>query len=154
MTGQPEIAHPRCHLEIANVHFAFGDLAFGKSQIHHAIYQALVCSPQLGSDLFPIGDPVRVARIKLGYYPLPPAEGARLRRLLDFNAGASAVDPCAGTGAALHQLTQGVEVKKHGVELDAGRATLNVLSKRSVNSSCGKGCRRMPSSRWLGSIWP
>jgi hypothetical protein len=63
-----------------------------------------------------------VSRIKLGYYPLRPAEGARLRRLLDFAPGASAVDPCAGTGAALHQLTEGAEVKKHGVELDAGRA--------------------------------
>jgi hypothetical protein len=63
-----------------------------------------------------------VSRIKLGYYPLPPAEGIRLRKLLDFETGASAVDPCAGTGAVLHQLTEGAEVEKHGVELDAGRA--------------------------------
>jgi hypothetical protein len=63
-----------------------------------------------------------VSRIKLGYYLLPPAEGSRLRKLLDFEPGASAVDPCAGTGAALHQLTEGAEVEKHGVELDAGRA--------------------------------
>jgi hypothetical protein len=62
------------------------------------------------------------SKIKLGYYPLPPAEGTRLRNLLDFEPGASAVDPCAGTGAALHQLTEGAEVEKHGVELDAGRA--------------------------------
>jgi hypothetical protein len=27
-----------------------------------------------------------------------------------------------GTGAALHQPTEGAEVEKHGVELDAGRA--------------------------------
>jgi hypothetical protein len=63
-----------------------------------------------------------VSRIKLGYYPRSPAEGIRLRNLLDFEPGASAVDPCAGTGAALHQLTEGAEVEKHGVELDAGRA--------------------------------
>jgi Uncharacterised methyltransferase family (DUF6094) len=63
------------------------------------------------------------SRIKLGYYPLPPAEGTRLRKLLDFEPCASAVDPCAGTGAALHQLTEGAEVEKHGVELDAGRAS-------------------------------
>src|SRR6201990_2328107 len=63
-----------------------------------------------------------VSRIKLGYYPLSPAEGIRLRNLVDFDAGASAVDPCVGTGAALHQLTEGAEVEKHGVELDAGRA--------------------------------
>jgi hypothetical protein len=53
-------------------------------------------------------------RIKLGYYPLPPAEGARLRRLLDFAPGASAVDPCAGTGAALRQLTEGAQVSLRG----------------------------------------
>src|ERR1700755_1961393 len=63
-----------------------------------------------------------VSRIKLGYYPLSPAEGIRLRNLPDFEPGASAVDPCVGTGAALHQLTEGAEVEKHGVELDAGRA--------------------------------
>jgi hypothetical protein len=63
-----------------------------------------------------------VSRIKLGYYPLPQAEGARLRNLLDFEPGASAVDPCAGTGAAIHQLTENAQVEKHGVELDAVRA--------------------------------
>ncbi len=62
------------------------------------------------------------ARIKLGYYPLPQAEGARLRKLLAFKHGASAIDPCSGTGAALGQLTEGAEVEKHAVELDAGRA--------------------------------
>jgi 16S rRNA G966 N2-methylase RsmD len=63
------------------------------------------------------------ARIKLGYYPLPPEEGKHLRKLLDFSTGtASVVDPCAGTGAALHQLTDGARVEKHGVELDANRA--------------------------------
>jgi tRNA1(Val) A37 N6-methylase TrmN6 len=69
------------------------------------------------------------SRIKLGYYPLPPAEGIRLRKLLDFDAGASTLDPCAGTGAALHQLTEGTAVEKHGVELDAGRA--------AAASACG-----------------
>jgi hypothetical protein len=68
------------------------------------------------------------SKIKLGYYPLPPAEGTRLRNLLDFEPGASAVDPCAGTGAALHQLTEGAEVEKHGVELDAGRAAQSAAS--------------------------
>jgi hypothetical protein len=63
-----------------------------------------------------------VSRIKLGYYPLQRAEGLRLRKLLVFEDGASAADPCAGAGAALHQLTEGAEVEKHGVELDAGRA--------------------------------
>ena len=68
------------------------------------------------------------SRIKLGYYPLPSAEGSRLRRLLDFAPGASAVDPCAGTGAALHQLTEGTKTEKHRVELDAARAAAAAAS--------------------------
>lgn len=64
-----------------------------------------------------------VARIKLGYYPLPPAEGVRLRRLLRFHdEAASVLDPCVGTGAALLELTQGANVERYGVELDAERA--------------------------------
>jgi tRNA1(Val) A37 N6-methylase TrmN6 len=64
-----------------------------------------------------------VARIKLGYYPLPRTEGARLRRLLNYCLSpASVVDPCAGTGAALLQLTESAEVQRYGVELDADRA--------------------------------
>jgi 16S rRNA G966 N2-methylase RsmD len=69
-----------------------------------------------------------VARIKLGYYPLPPAEGVRLRRLLRFGPEASALDPCAGTGEALHQLTAGAGVEKHAVELDAERAAVAAAS--------------------------
>ena len=70
-----------------------------------------------------------VARIKLGYYPLPQQEGKRLRKLLDFTAGTtSVVDPCIGTGHALHQLTEGAEVEKHGVELDANRAAAAAAS--------------------------
>jgi tRNA1(Val) A37 N6-methylase TrmN6 len=68
------------------------------------------------------------SRIKLGYYPLPPAEGTRLRELLDFASGASAVDPCAGTGAALHQLIEGSQVSLHGVELDAARVAASATS--------------------------
>jgi hypothetical protein len=70
-----------------------------------------------------------VGRIKLGYYPLPQEEGNRLRNLLDFSAGpVSVVDPCVGTGAALHQLTDGAEADKHGVELDANRAAIAAAS--------------------------
>ncbi len=39
-------------------------------------------------------------RIKLGYYPLPTAEGTRLRNPLQYTAeAASILDPCVGTGA-------------------------------------------------------
>jgi hypothetical protein len=70
-----------------------------------------------------------VARIKLGYYPLPQEEGKHLRKLLDFSTGtASVVDPCVGMGDALHQLTEGAETEKHGVELDANRAAVAAAS--------------------------
>jgi uncharacterized methyltransferase DUF6094 len=88
-----------------------------------------------------------VSRIKLAYYPLPPAEGTRLRNLIDFEPGASAVDPCAGTGAALHQLTEGANVDKHGVELDAGRATASAArgSRRSMAISSTRSANRKAS---------
>ena len=64
-----------------------------------------------------------VARIKLGYYPLPPSEGHRFRRLLNFPSGdVSVLDPCAGTGAALAQLTENANVHRYAAELDAERA--------------------------------
>ena len=69
-------------------------------------------------------------RTKLGYYPLPESEGRRLRTLFAFpaNASASVLDPCAGTGRALHFLTAGANVEKHGIELDANRAVIAVAS--------------------------
>jgi hypothetical protein len=70
-----------------------------------------------------------VARIKLGYYPLPQEEAKRLRKLLEYSAGiTSVVDPCVGTGAALDQLTDGVKAQKYGVELDANRAAAAATS--------------------------
>ncbi len=64
-----------------------------------------------------------VARVKLGYYPLPPTEGERLRKLLQYSdEGASVLDPCVGTGAAIRQITEAASVSLYGVELDAGRA--------------------------------
>jgi hypothetical protein len=65
-----------------------------------------------------------VARLKMGYYPLPESEGVRLRTLLSFPQPASAVDPCVGQGTALHLVTGGAEVRRYGVELDAERARL------------------------------
>ncbi len=65
-----------------------------------------------------------VGRIKLGYYPLPEAEGTRLRNLLRYPAEmVSVLDPCVGTGAALMQLTEESLVSRYGIELDADRAS-------------------------------
>jgi predicted RNA methylase len=61
--------------------------------------------------------------LKLGYYPLSPAEARRIRTFLHFdNEFASALDPCAGTGAALSALTDGARVRRYGVELDTYRS--------------------------------
>jgi tRNA1(Val) A37 N6-methylase TrmN6 len=64
-----------------------------------------------------------VARLKLGYYPLPVEQGPMLRARLAFpEAPTSALDPCCGTGAALHALTAASNTTLYGVELDANRA--------------------------------
>ncbi|HEY6342930.1 MAG TPA: DUF6094 domain-containing protein [Bryobacteraceae bacterium] len=61
--------------------------------------------------------------LKLGHFPLSIAEAKRIRAFLEFDAlGATALDPCAGTGAALLAITDAAEVKRYGVELDAYRA--------------------------------
>ena len=62
------------------------------------------------------------AWLKMGFYPLPVSEAARLRALLDFTGPASVVDPCVGQGTALEIVTQGADVRRYGVELDAERA--------------------------------
>jgi hypothetical protein len=77
-----------------------------------------------------------VTRIKLGWYPLPPSEGSRLRQLLQFaDEKASVLDPCSGTGAALLQITEGANVECHAVELDAERA--QSTSEAGINTIHG-----------------
>jgi hypothetical protein len=50
------------------------------------------------------GEPTRnVARLKMGYYPLPEAEAVKLRSLLSFVGPASVIDPCVGQRTALHR---------------------------------------------------
>ena len=64
-----------------------------------------------------------VARLKLGYYPLPQVHGPMLRARLSFPKDlVTALDPCAGTGAALRALSEGANTSLLGVELDADRA--------------------------------
>jgi Uncharacterised methyltransferase family (DUF6094) len=63
-----------------------------------------------------------VARLKMGYYPLPESEGTNLRALLAFTESASVIDPCVGQGTALHLVTSNAELRRYGVELDAERA--------------------------------
>jgi tRNA1(Val) A37 N6-methylase TrmN6 len=62
------------------------------------------------------------ARLRMGFFPLPESEAARLRTLLEFAGPASVIDPCVGQGTALEIITQDTEVHRYGVELDAERA--------------------------------
>jgi hypothetical protein len=64
------------------------------------------------------------SRLKLGYFPLNLAEAGRIRAFLSFpeGAGATAIDPCAGTGKALVAITEGANVLRYGIELDSFRA--------------------------------
>jgi Uncharacterised methyltransferase family (DUF6094) len=64
------------------------------------------------------------ARLKMGYYPLPEAEGIKLRALLSFTGPASVIDPCVGQGAALQLVTSDAVLRLYGVELDADRARI------------------------------
>jgi hypothetical protein len=63
-----------------------------------------------------------VARLKMGDYPLPEAEAAKIRSYLRFPARCSVIDPCVGKGTALNQITAEAAADRHGVELDAERA--------------------------------
>lgn len=65
-----------------------------------------------------------VARLKIGSYPLPEPEEAKLRSLLFFTGPASAIDPCVGPGIALHLATSDAQVRRYGVELDAEHARI------------------------------
>ena len=62
------------------------------------------------------------ARLKMGYFPLPSSDALLLRALLEFPDHSTAVDPCAGTGAALLTPTENASVELHAVELDTARA--------------------------------
>ena len=65
----------------------------------------------------------KIAAMLLGYYPLPASEAARIRAAFAFPAESiTALDPCAGTGAALREITSGANAVRLGIELDSLRA--------------------------------
>jgi uncharacterized methyltransferase DUF6094 len=61
-------------------------------------------------------------KIKLGFFPLPLPEAARLKNFLAFASEFSAVDPCVGDGVAFTHLLAGVTAHRYGIEIDANRA--------------------------------
>lgn len=62
------------------------------------------------------------SRIKLGYYPLPLEEAQNIKALLIPSLAYSAIDPCAGDGTALVEITKGSDAHLSAIELDADRA--------------------------------
>ena len=62
-------------------------------------------------------------RVRLGFFPFPLSEAQRIRRFLSFpDARAAALDPCVGDGLAFAAITDGADVFRYGIELDAYRA--------------------------------
>jgi hypothetical protein len=61
-------------------------------------------------------------KTKLGFFPLPVAEAARLKHCLAFASEFSALDPCVGDGVAFAHLLHGVTAHRYGIEIDTYRA--------------------------------
>jgi len=59
---------------------------------------------------------------KLGFFPLPVPEATRLKHCIASVSEFSALDPCAGDGAAFTHLLHGVTAHRYGIEIDANRA--------------------------------
>src|SRR4030095_2026735 len=60
--------------------------------------------------------------IKLGYYKLPVEETQNIRTLLVPSGAYAAIDPCAGDGSAVIEITRGTGAHLRAIELDADRA--------------------------------
>ena len=61
-------------------------------------------------------------RLKLGYYPLPVEEAQNIHALLVTSGPYAAIDPCAGDGTAVLEITKNTDAHLAGIELDADRA--------------------------------
>jgi hypothetical protein len=60
-------------------------------------------------------------KAKVGFFPLPVAEAARLKNCLAFASEFSALDPCVGDDVAFTHLLHGVTAHRYGIEIDAYR---------------------------------
>jgi len=84
---------------------------------------------------------------RLGFYPLPLSEAQRIRMFLCFpDAPSSAIDPCVGDGVAFEAITDGAEVIRYGIELDAYRAEQareripNIVQGNALEVQCPVEC--------------
>jgi hypothetical protein len=82
-------------------------------------------------------------QVKLGFFALPPSEAVRLRRWLSFPEQFSALDPCAGDGAAFATLLESTKGLRYGIEIDAHRSAqakslgIDVLHANTLDVRCG-----------------
>jgi hypothetical protein len=88
-----------------------------------------------------------LGKSRLGFYPLPLSEGQRIRRFLLFpDQPSSALDPCVGDGGAFEVATNGAEVFRYGIELDAYRAEQarqripNIVQGNALEVQCPVEC--------------
>jgi len=88
-----------------------------------------------------------LGKSRLGFYPLPLSEGQRIRRFLLFpDQPSSALDPCVGDGGAFEVITNGAEVSRYGIELDAYRAEQakqripNIVQGNALEVQCPVEC--------------
>ena len=86
-------------------------------------------------------------RIRMGYFPLPLSEAQRIRKfLLSPDRPSSALDPCVGDGRAFEAITNGAEVLRYGIELDAFRAEQarqripNIVQGNTLEVQCPVEC--------------
>lgn len=62
-------------------------------------------------------------QLRMGFFPLAMAEARRIRSFFEWPASEfSVIDPCAGCGTALAEITAGSKAVRYGIELDAFRA--------------------------------
>lgn len=62
------------------------------------------------------------SRMKLGWYPLPIEEARNIRTLLTSSGAYCGIDPCAGDGTALFEITKDMGARLAAIELEADRA--------------------------------
>ena len=84
---------------------------------------------------------------RLGFYPLPLSEAHRIRKFIQFpGTSSSALDPCVGDGAAFEVITNGAEVFRYGIELDAFRVEQakqrvpNIVQGNTLEVQCPVEC--------------
>ena len=87
-----------------------------------------------------------VGKSRLGFYPLPLSEAQRIRRFILFPESSSAIDPCVGDGVAFEVITNGAEVLRYGIELDAYRVDQarqripNIVQGNTLEVQCPVEC--------------